>query len=462
MLKVAYLANEFPSPVEPYVGDEIAELRSRGVQVISGSVRTPGPRGEGLFPENEPDVVLQSLTFGIFLRAAWLCLRRWRKLSGLIVRVICRGYEGPIVRIKALLHTSLGACYAVLLAEHEVDHIHAHHGYFGSWIAMTAARLLNVGFSMTLHGSDLLVHASYLDSKLENCSFCLTISEYNRRYIVEQYPQIDGKKIVVSRLGVEIPPSCRAAVPNSATRALSLLSVGRLHAVKDHAFLIRSCAQLRTRGLDFECLIAGNGPERSRLDSLIRRLGLERHVTLLGHVEHKQMDSLYGRADIVVLTSRSEGIPLVLMEAMAREKIVLAPAMTGIPELIFPGKNGFLYQPGSMGDFLAQVLLIQSLLQAEGKRDQEFSLLFSLSKQLDWMRHAARVQILHNHNRAKNLATFADLFIRRITPRTESALHEDTVLQQIQLPIQRNRGLPLRTDEIDEVAGTRSRAVLDV
>ena len=77
------------------------------------------------------------------------------------------------------------------------------------------------------------------------------------------------------------------------------------------------------------------------------RVELEKQVTLLGHVAREQMACYYDRADVVVLTSRSEGIPLVLMEAMARGKIVLAPAITGIPELVIAGKTGFLYEPGS-------------------------------------------------------------------------------------------------------------------
>ena len=69
---------------------------------------------------------------------------------------------------------------------------------------MVAARLLDVGFSMTLHGSDLLLHGSYLDVKLESCALCLTVSEYNRRYILQRYPTVDAEKVVVARLGVDV------------------------------------------------------------------------------------------------------------------------------------------------------------------------------------------------------------------------------------------------------------------
>ncbi|HEX8812678.1 MAG TPA: glycosyltransferase family 4 protein, partial [Terracidiphilus sp.] len=330
MLTIAYLANRFPTPVEPYVVEEIEELRRRGVRVIAGSVWNPGANQQTV---SAPEVVLQPLPLTILLRALWICARRWRRISALVARVVFHGTEEPTKRAKALMHTWLGACYAVQLEEHGVDHIHVHHGYFGSWIAMVAARLLDVGFSMTLHGSDLLLHGVYLDAKLESCAFCLTVSEFNRDFILEHYAGVCADKVVVSRLGVDVPDRVGLPIPNRRPGAtpLKLLAVGRLHAVKDHAFLIRACAELYARDVPFECSIAGDGPERGNLELLIQQCDLDGRIRLLGHVPRDQMDSLYDRADVVVLTSKSEGIPLVLMEAMARGKIVLAPAITGIP-----------------------------------------------------------------------------------------------------------------------------------
>ena len=295
---------------------------------------------------------------------------------------------------------------------------------------MVAARLLGISFSLTLHGSDLLLDGAYLDTKLNDCRSCATISEYNRRYILQHFPDVDPDKIVVSRLGVDVPAHVefrRSRLAAGARHTLALLAVGRLHAVKDHAFLVRACARLCDCGLDFECAIAGEGPERKRLELLIRQKGLQDRFVLLGHVERQQIDSLYRRADVVVLTSRSEGIPLVLMEAMARGKIVLAPAITGIPEIVTPGKTGFLYTPGTMEDFLAKIVFIHQLTKRED---------CNAVNELDWMRHAARVQVLHNFNRSKNLASFGDQFLQRLSTqdfatRDWSAPHEDFVLQQI-------------------------------
>ena len=406
MLTVAYLANQFPAAVEPYVGEEIQELRQRRTQVIPGSVRRPNAAQRGSAGAvSEPEILrLQPLRVLTLLRALGLALRRWERIADLVTRVLLRGKESPKRRLKNLLHTWLGAYYAMQLQERGVDHVHVHHGYFGSWIGMVAARLLGMSFSLTLHGSDLLLHGAYLDTKLKNCRFCVTISEYNRRYILEHFPAVDPGKIIVSRLGVDAPE--RADSPRRGARCtFTLLAVGRLHAVKDHAFLVRACARLRNHGLDFESVIAGEGPERQHLELLIRENQLQDRLTLLGHVARKQMDSLYRRADVVVLTSRSEGIPLVLMEAMARGKIVLAPAITGIPELVIPGKTGFLYAPGALEDLVARILFLHILMRSEDR--------YAVSR-LDWIRHAARLQVLHNFNRSKNLTQFGDRFLQLI------------------------------------------------
>lgn len=422
MFTIAYLANEFPSAVEPYVGAEIEELRKRGIRIVAGSVRK----------SRADDVIsLQPFrTFGV-LRALGLLFGRWKRVAALVRRVT-QSKESPWRKVKALLHTFLGAYYAALLQKHRVQHIHVHHGYFGSWVGMAAAEMLGIGYSLTLHGSDLLLHDAYLDAKLAHCSFCVTVSEYNRRYILRRFPAVNPAKILVSRLGVEVSRGVEKRGDESGVRrGLSLLAVGRLHAVKDHAFLVRACACLRDLGLEFECLIAGDGPERERLELLIREKALEQRVRLLGHVESPQMDFLYRHADVVALTSRSEGIPLVLMEAMARGRIVIAPAITGIPELVIPGKTGFLYDPGSLSDFVSKVSFVAERIRFEDR---------NRVGRLDWMRHAARAQVLHNFQRETNLARFANLFLQFVLPEKFvvhdwSSPHASPVLQQVQLPL---------------------------
>jgi len=427
MLTVAYLANQFPSPVEPYVGQEIIELRRRGVNVVAGSVR----RGPGSGEECEADLLLLPAGLLLAVRAVWLCIRRWKRISPLMRRVFLGGSEGPMCRLKALIHTWLGACYAIRLKNLRIDHIQVHHGFFGAWIGMAAARLLGIDFSLTLHGSDLLLYPSYLDVKLALCRSCFTISEYNRNYILQRYPQIDPSKVIVARLGIEASDTPPRMLDPRQQAPFMLLAVGRLHAVKDHAFLLRACARLQSCGIDFHCVIAGDGPERRNLETFISRHALTSHVTLLGHVPRDEMSGWYDVADLVVLTSRSEGIPLVLMEAMARGKLVLAPAITGIPELVIAGQTGFLYRPGSLGDFVTQLMEIYRMVQAAGAETSDCPSKDASAGQLEWIRHAAWLRVRQKFERQKNLDYFAEMFLSRVSEHNESIPNEDFVLQQI-------------------------------
>ena len=411
---VAYLANQFPSPVEPYVADEIRELRRRGIDVLPCSAKRPEKSlDEKLKCSAQETLYLQPLQPVLLLAALWLCAREFSTIKDLLWRVLVQGEESPQRRIRALLHTWLGAYYALLLKDRGIEHIHVHHGYFASWIALVAARLLSIEFSMTLHGSDLLLHRAFLDTKLEDCILCFTISGFNRRYILDHYANVSPEKIIIRRLGVDtagLPPIFRSP---GQEKPLLMLSVGRLHPVKDHAFLVRACRMLKDRNVSFLCLIAGEGSERTALEKLICKLDLQDHVKLLGHASRDRLSTLYPAADLVVLTSRSEGIPVALMEAMAYGKLVLAPEITGIPELVIPGETGFLYQPGSLANFVARVEDILRCLPALAPLGQ-----------------AARLHVSRHFNHQENLDRFADEFLSCVTVTSpEHNFYENPVLQ---------------------------------
>ena len=413
---VAYIANQFPSAVEPYVVEEIDELRRRGVEVITTSgkpvhIAALQPRHRELAQQT---LVLHPPTPWLLLRALWICFVKIGTLFPLLQRIFLQSDETPRQRLHALAHTWLGACYALRLAGQGVQHIHAHHGYFASWVAMVAARLLGVSFSLTLHGSDLLVNGAYLDIKLRECVSCFTISEFNRQHLLAHYPEVNPSKIILRRLGVDIPSNPPPPPGLHARHNIALLAVGRLHPVKDHAFLIQACFLLKQRGLRVHCSIAGDGPEHGRLQRMISQLQLDEDVILFGHVERDRLASFYTAADVVALTSKSEGIPLVLMEAMAAGAIVLAPAITGIPELVIPGETGFLFTPGSLDDFVRQVERIHVALP-----------------DLKSMRHAALQHVSQQFGRAKNLEAFVNALLQQLTTSLEYSPHENPVLQQI-------------------------------
>jgi colanic acid/amylovoran biosynthesis glycosyltransferase len=393
MLTVAYLTNEFPVAVEPYVAEEIWELRRRGTIVIAGSVRRPRSVRDGYQPLASEAIYIRPFKLAVLISAVGLCINRWPDIWKLCVSA-CSEYGEPAHRrVRALAHTWLGICYAVMLRGLGPGHIHIHHGYYAAWVGMTAARLLGISYSMTLHGSDLLLHHAFLRLKLESCKFCLTVSEFNRHHILANYPGIAPEKIRVQHLGVPtFLPCVEPEKDRKAGSTLIMLSVGRLHPVKDHAFLLRACRELKTRGFHFACLIAGDGPERRNLENLIFDLHLRHQVTLLGHVPRARLENYYAICDLVVLTSRSEGIPLTLMEAMAHRRVVLAPAITGIPELVRDGETGFLYEPGSVDDFARKVQAVEA------------------QPNLSALREKARRHVLEQFDEATNLAEFAEFF----------------------------------------------------
>jgi glycosyltransferase involved in cell wall biosynthesis len=416
-MTIAYLANSFPEPLESYVSEEIHELRQRGQNVLACSIKWP----LGALPSKGAleTLYVLPLTPRLCLQTAWASVFHFPFLREFIKRAVA-GPESVSRRVRALAHTWLGVYLATLLRDKNVSHIHVHHGYFSSWVGMVAARILGAEFSMTLHGSDLLLRADYLNIKLRNCRFCVTISDYNRRYILENYPQIDSSKVLVQRLGIDVS-DWQLAQPAPAHDEALILTVSRLHAVKNHAFLILACRALKASGLKFRCQIAGEGEEHARLEALISALGVNDEVQLLGHVPHRDLPELYSRADVVVLTSLSEGIPLTLMEAMAVGKLVLAPAVTGIPELVDDGKTGLLYQPRSMDDFLRK---LEFLLHA--------------GRSLEGMRQAARNKIQRDFNLLRNLNSFAEKFLERLDRSDEhmaGEANENPLLQQVQLPV---------------------------
>ena len=420
MTTIAYIANEFPSALEPYVIDEITELRRRGTQVICCSGKRVSPNDLTLAERAfwKETRFSQPLSDGELVQALGRLASDRHKLWQLLRPLVWERGASPSRRVRALGHTVMGAALAEQLAPLNVEHIHAHHGYFASWMALAAARLLGIGFSFTLHGSDLLQRADLLSAKLRACQFCVTVSDFNRQYIFRNFPSVPPEKVLVQRLGVDRRDYRHPLVPLAEAdhRRFCLLSVGRLHRVKDHRFLIQACASLRDQGLDFLCWIVGEGPERPALERQIAELGLQGRVYLTGHVPRTDLPGYYRYADLVVMTSKSEGIPVVLMEAMAHEKLVLAPAITGIPELIEHQRTGFLYQPDSLPDFVSAVSWIQANKAS-----------------LAGIQRAAAASIASSYNRQRNLRAFAEQFLAHI-PQSEGD-HAHPILQQVRLSV---------------------------
>jgi len=400
--------------------DEVAELRRCGIQVVCCSGKRVAPNGLTLAQRAfwKETRYSQPLSDEQLMHAARRLFADRPNLWQLMRPLLVGSGASPARRIRTLGHTLMGAALADDLEPLNVSHIHAHHGYFASWMALVAARLLAIGFSFTLHGSDLLRRADLLTAKLQACRFCITVSEFNRRYILGHYPSIPPEKILVQRLGVDRvlwwPAPAPAIAPGG--RPFCLLAVGRLQPVKDYGFLIQACAALHSAGFDFLCWIAGEGPERAALERQISRHGLSAHVQLVGHVPRANLAAYYRHADLVVSTSKSEGIPVALMEAMSQAKLVLAPAITGIPELVEDRRSGFLYAPGSLSHFVNTVHWI-----------------YANYASLADIQRAAAAKVAASFNRQRNLRAFADQFLAHIPRFGGDYAHP--LLQQVRLSV---------------------------
>ncbi len=418
MTTIAYISNTFPSPLEPYVMDEIRELRKRELHLIccSGKRVPPGGLGEAERRFWNETRFFHPLSDAQLVQAVRRLGTRSRDYLDLMKPVLRQLPSSPGKRLRSFGHTLLGAALADQLAPLDVEHIHAHHGYFASWMALVAARLLGIDFSLTLHGSDLLVHADLLEVKLRACRFCITVSNYHREYILHKYPDLPPSKILVQRLGVDPVPRCEVLAVKPEPRRFCLLAVGRLHSVKNYRFLIQACEILRDEGLDFFCWIAGEGPERAALERQIVDLQLQDRVLLLGHVPRAELTGYYRYADVVVMTSVSEGLPVVLMEAMAHEKLVVAPKITAIPELIEHERTGFLYEAGSLHDVVNTGNWILDHKAALGG-----------------IGIAAAESVAVAYDRQRNLRRFADQFLARLAP--SEPQYASSLLQQVQLPV---------------------------
>jgi glycosyltransferase involved in cell wall biosynthesis len=247
-------------------------------------------------------------------------------------------------------------------ARRGVRHIHSHHANVGSDVALLASHLGGDGWSwsFTMHGPTELfdVREHRLPQKTERASFVACISHYARSQLMGMVGADHWQKLRVVHCGVE--PGRWDLVDRSAHDGVpEILSVGRVVPVKGHELLVEAMAVLARRGLDARLTIVGDGPELPRLRALADRLGVRERVEFAGAVGQDEIRDFYARADVFALPSFAEGLPVVLMEALATGLPVVTSRITGIPELVDEGVSGLLAAPGDVSgltDALARMI----------------------------------------------------------------------------------------------------------
>jgi glycosyltransferase involved in cell wall biosynthesis len=244
-----------------------------------------------------------------------------------------------------------------------ISHIHAHFGNHPAAMAWVAHRLTGIPYSFTAHGADIQVDQHMLRRKVQDAAFVVTISDYNVRFLVEHCGETARSRIRVIRCGVdtnifrpaeqrsESSPTCSPTCPPPIPRPLRMVCVGTFYEVKGHRYLIEACRLLRDRGIEFTCSLVGDGPLGEQLRKLASELGVADSVRFLGRRTRDEIAELLRHSDVLVAPSiptdsgRREGIPVVLMEAMASGLAVVGSDISGIPELVEDRVNGRLCPP---------------------------------------------------------------------------------------------------------------------
>lgn len=355
-LRLAYLTSLYPAPSSTFITNEVDGLRRRGHSIQMNSVRCPDP--ESLPPDlkhlsHEVTYLLPAGMSDLVGILAWAFLRAPIRCLATLAYALTRHATGLRGRVYMLFYFVEAMLLAGSLHRRGAQLLHVHHANTAAIVGMLAVRYLGIPFSFTAHGSDILLENHLLEEKLDQARFVVTVSDYNRTHL-EDFHGDRLPRVEVVRTGVDLDrfkaPALRLerAMPR-------ILSVGRLHEVKGFTHLVTALARVREMGLDFECALVGEGPDREAIGFRIHELGLEEHLHLAGAVGPEAMPPVYAGADIFVLPSLSEGLPVVLMEAMASGLPVVATRITGVPELVEDGVSGLLVPPAE-SEALAQAL----------------------------------------------------------------------------------------------------------
>ena len=260
---------------------------------------------------------------------------------------------GPnvIEMAKTKLHFFEAVAWGEQLEREGCRLVHVQFADTAATYACTVHRVFGIPYTVAVHAHDIFMRRfprALSRRRIGEARAIRVISEFNRRWLHENLG-LDPERCEVIRCGVD-PAAFTATGPSNAEPPL-LLAVGRLVDYKGFRFLLHACHTLVERGLDFRCRIIGNGPEEAALQRQIEALGLHDIVELAGVVPHGEMVNEFARAAVFVLPccegagGEMDGIPVAMMEAMARGLPVVSTRLTGIPELVHEGENGLLAAP---------------------------------------------------------------------------------------------------------------------
>lgn len=353
MMTVAYLVNQYPKVSHTFIRREIRALESLGFQVRRFSIRRSPDRLDD--PEDAEEqrltrVILDASPSRVARAVARVAAERparFARALELAMRIGWRSERGALINVAYLGEACLLLDW---LRASGVRHLHAHFGTNPAAVAMLCHELGGPSWSFTVHGPEEFDKpaAIALSEKVHRARFVVAISSFGKSQLMRITSPADHAKIHVVRCGVDASYLEDAFAPPCDRPRL--VCVGRLSEQKGHGVLIDAAAELAGRGLPFELVLVGDGELRPRIEQRIAELGLTDRVRITGWLDGAGVRAELRAARAFVLPSFAEGLPVVIMEALALGRPVVSTFVAGIPELVEPGKSGWLVPAGSVED----------------------------------------------------------------------------------------------------------------
>jgi|UniRef100_A0A7C3V1W6 glycosyltransferase involved in cell wall biosynthesis len=349
--RIAYILLWFPEPTQTFILDEVNTMAGLGLDLTVYTLYGPRPasRVAGMAKVKTP-------VHHLGVASARQVLHSLARLSkdfgpeapALLRRVWVRRWRSPETAGEALWAALGGVHLAGRFQADGINHIHAPWANGPATAAWVASSLTGIPFSFCAHAHDIYPPDGALQEKLVAASFVRTISHANRRYLTGLVPEAAAK---IVHLTYGAPLTSEPRQPWTPNPPFRLLALGRLVEKKGFPVLLAACRHLMEWGVDFHLTLAGDGPERRRLMGLVQEYALGDRVTFLGHVPHNKVPELFRQADqfimpcVVARQGDRDGLPNVILEALAFQVPVVATDVNGVNEAIIPGKTGWLVPP---------------------------------------------------------------------------------------------------------------------
>jgi colanic acid/amylovoran biosynthesis glycosyltransferase len=349
-MRLAYLTSQYPATSHTFISREVAALRKLGVSLDTFSIRPPSSaelQDEGIASEarNTFTVLKQPATtiVGAHLATLFSNPVGYLRTFGLALSHRPPGLRGFGL---SLAHFAEAVALARELRRRQIRRLHNHFANSAATVGYLATRLLKMPWSFTMHGISETDYPAglLLGRKIEAADFVACVSYFGRAQAMRLVTPDHWSKLYVVRCGLPLAELPEHAPPGAAK---TLIAVGRLSPEKGQAGLLEAFAEVSRGRDDLGLVMVGDGPEADRLRALAAQPGISERVRFAGRLSEADTLAEIAKADILVLPRFMEGLPIVLMEAMAMGTAVIASRVAGIPELVEDGEGGLLFTPSN-------------------------------------------------------------------------------------------------------------------